>query len=492
MWAYFHKVYLYVADSVYDLLRTSESHDPQRLGDRTPASRTDEDMPRDPSSSTDRTRWGAVRERRPRRTADELVLDLVEAQEENSSLKKLLDTLKVEHCGLIKTHEELLGKLKSSAEAAEHAKLENRSLQEHIGQQQRSIAESQKAAVELTQTKRELEVCRRERRDIEALLQVRTAELRDAQQYLGKSDTASYADVKRMVEALNSQIFQMAAQVVDTFPFEEARSQVLSTQLARRRDFVGTFVGLELARVVAISSHSVDPMLVQVIIQAYLVRRASDTINTWAIGIPSAHNKMLHEINGRILSNETQAVSARWRTLTRRYISSSANDQRKHEAETCKSFVHDLFRILSISGIASLERPETVMAKVHAVVDEKVTAIVNKALEIRRLVGEEITTTEFRVFCPQEGDSFLADYMADMDDSGPGNRSAMAAHRQTVVLCTTELGLYRHGKRRSPNADEEVWETNVLLKAKVALPSLLEDCATEPNMGRAVDNVELE
>lgn len=117
------------------------------------------------------------------------------------------------------------------------------------------------------------------------------------------------------------------------------------------------------------------------------------------------------------------------------------------------------------------------------------TAVVNKALEIRRLVGEEITTTEFRVFCPQEGDSFLADYMADMDDSGPGNRSAMAAHRQTVVLCTTELGLYRHGKRRSPNADEEVWETTVLLKAKVALPSLLEDCATEPNMGRAVDNV---
>ncbi len=302
MWAYFHKVYLYVADSVYDILRTNGSHDLQGLGDGTPASRTDEDMPREPSSSTGRTRWGAVRERRPRRTADELALDLVEAQEENSSLKKLLDTLKVEHCGLIKTHEELLGKLKSSAEAAEHAKLENRSLQEHIRQQQRSIAEGQKAAVELTQTKRELEVCRRERRDIEALLQVRTAELRDAQQYLGKSDTASYADVKRMVEALNSQIFQMAAQVVDAFPFQESRPQVLSEQIASRRDIISTSVGPELARIVAISSHSVDPILVQVMIQAYLARRANDIIIAWGIDLRSSYDKLLRGIYGNLMT----------------------------------------------------------------------------------------------------------------------------------------------------------------------------------------------
>lgn len=187
---------------------------------------------------------------------------------------------------------------------------------------------------------------------------------------------------------------------------------------------------------------------------------------------------------------ESQAVSARWRTLTRRYISSSGQKRGEVGAETCESIVHDLFRILTISGVASSERAEVIKGKVHAGFGEKVTTVVNKALEIRRLVGEEITTTEFRVFCPQEGDGFLAVYMADMDDSGPGSRNSdTAANNSAVVLCTTELGLYRYGKRSATSTDEEVWETNVLLKAKVALPSLLEDCATEPNMGRAVDNV---
>ena len=66
-----------------------------------------------------------------------------------------------------------------------------------------------------------------------------------------------------------------------------------------------------------------------------------------------------------------------------------------------------------------------------------------------------------------------------VSDAGPRGRINQIAHETVVVLCTTEMGLCRYGKRGSRNGDQEDWEESVLLKAKVALPSLLADFVRE-------------
>ncbi|KAI0086058.1 hypothetical protein BDY19DRAFT_870475, partial [Irpex rosettiformis] len=290
------------------------------------------------------------------------------------------------------------------------------------------------------------------------LLQARTAELKDAQQYLGKSDAVSYAEVQRMVEGMNSEIFQ------------------LSAQFASICERVGKFVGSELTRIVATLPHADDPMLVQVMIQAYLARRVSSIVKSWVTELSFSRNQLLSKIHKNILHNESQAVSARWRTLTRRYIDPSDENRRIHAASVGDGLVYDLSDILALSGVAISGAIEAVDDRIRAVFGEKLTSIVNKALEINKVVGEEISTNEFEVICPRYGEQFLTELMEDTDDAGARSHVDTAIQNQAAVLCTTDLGLRRYGKKGAVGrGEQEVWENSVLLKAKVALPSLLED-----------------
>ena len=114
---------------------------------------------------------------------------------------------------------------------------------------------------------------------------------------------------------------------------------------------------------------------------------------------------------------------------------------------------------------------------------EKVASIVRGALEVRKVIGEEMATTDFEVFCPRYGQRFVADMMEDMDGPSARDGTSESSKSNDVILCTTGLGLRRYGKKAIAGDSKEEWEESVLLKAKVALPTLMEVFVSQLEMG---------
>ena len=306
MWAYLCKLVVAVVDTALKPLRGIEHPNylkPQDLD----SDSSIEDMSQASGSGADRSsrhmqesRGGSVIERKRKRPTEE---ELLEAHREVKRLTRALNATRDENAGLSKRQQELHYELKESHDATTKATDEVRTLQEHAQQQAGRIAELTRDRNQLVETTRELDACQRRRQEMEALLTVRSAELRDAQQYLGKVDAVSYADVKRMVEALNSQIFQLAAQVVDGFSFEKTRSHPVPELVQACCKRVGEFLGSGLTCVVSTSAHADDTMLVQTMIQAYLSRCISDAVGAWADNLRSSQSGMLSAIHENILKH---------------------------------------------------------------------------------------------------------------------------------------------------------------------------------------------
>lgn len=232
--------------------------------------------------------------------------ELNAANDEIKALTTALDAFKTEVASLKKAHMGLAGDL-SKAEG------NNRKLVEHTRAQSLQLADYAAMRTRLAETTRELDVYRRQKQEMEALLQVRSAELRDAQEYLGKSDTVSHADVQRMVENLNSQIFQTAASVADEFSFETTRSYFPRDDFVTTCRSVAQSVGYRLTEAVAHNSHGEDSFLVQVMVQAYFAAQASHVVYFWDIGLSPARNALLSEIHNRIFRAGKQSALHEWR-----------------------------------------------------------------------------------------------------------------------------------------------------------------------------------
>lgn len=120
-----------------------------------------------------------------------------------------------------------------------------------------------------------------------ALLATRTAELRESQAYLTKTDDTSHADVQRMVEGLNAQIFQLCAAVTDNVKFSRTR-----TASADARAVAEQRVGKTMAGFLHGSVHCDEPLWAQLALQATVNSFASWTITTWGGTYKGAQNAM--------------------------------------------------------------------------------------------------------------------------------------------------------------------------------------------------------
>lgn len=137
---------------------------------------------------------------------------------------------------------------------------------------------------------------------------------------------------------------------------------------------------------------------------------------------------------------------------------------------------------MALSGVAASGTIEDLENNVDEVFGEKVAGIIRGALGVRKIVGEEISTTEFEVLCPRHGQPLVASMMENVDDTGGKGQVNMSSDEGVSIMCTTDLGLRRHGKKATIGDGEEEWEESVLLKAKVVLPTLLEDFVSQSEM----------
>lgn len=119
-----------------------------------------------------------------------------------------------------------------------------------------------------------------------ALLKIRTEELRAAEVFLTKADAISGEDVRRMVEALNAEIFQSAAHIADTcrnrsatfYPMVGTRAQTIRASAAAS-------VGERLVQELWDAQGCVESILIQVAVQACMARYAARIVGMWVPGV---------------------------------------------------------------------------------------------------------------------------------------------------------------------------------------------------------------
>ncbi len=151
----------------------------------------------------------------------------------------------------------------------------------HLSEAENRVKASQDVIARLS---RELHQSQSKLQETEALLDTRSAELRDAQAYLSKLDDVADTEVRRLVDGINSRIFQTAANIADAFQprYSEARDVQVSEEAAVR---LRGLLGSDLLHALNSIHHVDDPLVVQTVLQAAMVSYTRWLCATWNFNI---------------------------------------------------------------------------------------------------------------------------------------------------------------------------------------------------------------
>jgi hypothetical protein len=178
-------------------------------------------------------------------------------------------------------------------------------------------------------------------------------------------------------------------------------------------------------------------------------------------------------------SPETQTTSARWRTLTRHYLDQVACQRAPIPNSLYEHLETGLVDILILAAVPF--PLDNIRERVRDTFGERISAIVGRALELRKVLGEDMTSSEFEVLCPRYYEQLRDEFMEDTEALSDSHRKQKQAHPE-LVLCTTELGLYRY-ERKSKDGEKVELERNVLARAKVLLCSMAEEFSRQRPSG---------
>ncbi len=141
----------------------------------------------------------------------------------------------------------------------------------------------------VAELERALSVAQNERRKTAGLLEIKGAELREAQLYLNKMDDVPDREVQAIVEKLNSTIFQTAATVADSFQERyQCQAGVALAEEACARLERSQLINPELAQAILSADNSADSVLVQTAIQTVVVSYSRWLCTTWDFRVSDA------------------------------------------------------------------------------------------------------------------------------------------------------------------------------------------------------------
>ncbi|PCH36677.1 hypothetical protein WOLCODRAFT_82678 [Wolfiporia cocos MD-104 SS10] len=309
----------------------------------------------------------------------------------------------------------------------------------------------------------ELDALRRTHQQTADLLETRTADLRDAQLYLTKTDSVSDAEVLALVEQLNSQIYQAAAQISDSTDFNNIER-------------IMPLVGEALVGLLGIVRHQDDPICIQIALQASTVGFACRIIATWAfesddeqVSFSRVYTEMRH--------NESQGVSGRWRALTRlhtRALLHPGDDMKTHLLERLTQHIFDIFAVAGFQVEGSSEASCAFLRDNHA---DRLKTLIESCLRLRQIIGEEVMSGDFETLTVAPGERFDKDHATDEFADPKADDSSTTDHR---VLCTTAMGLQRVVQTGGTDSERALRPT-ILLKPAVALETLASElCQSIP------------
>jgi len=263
--------------------------------------------------------------------------------------------------------------------------------------------------------------------------------------------------VGEKVAALNKEIFQAAATLGEALVHKPRALSLADLDAAAAMS--EEMIGEKMTNVLITQSQKpepkVHPLLVQVVLQIFMVKFCVSKIQSWCPSPgDSSIGAFLSAMYSEIRSTEEQAVSGRWRALTR------ANLNTRASTETWEREL--LSKLQSVLMIASwgIRSPGSY--------GHRLPSIFKAISELRVAIGE-FTSAELDIFV------FECDRIynpAHMDDAYSGGRQSSGKRAPEVIVGTTGIGL---GKVTSKAARDEkdvlyLWS---LIPAKVVLWSTL-------------------
>lgn len=308
-------------------------------------------------------------------------------------------------------------------------------------------------------------------RDLEAqsrLLRVRGAELREAQAYAATVDTVSHQDVLRVLDALNAEIFQFAAEVADSVEVVNAAPPEDDTLRMLQQAMGHGMVEM----LTAVAQGRCDSVGVQIALQAVLVQCVYMAASSWAAS--PEQNVAFQAVYDNIFATGTSSyhridtpahrrpeppsIAAKWKALTRRY---GTHLHVRHDVLQ-RTLLDTTSDVLQLAG----GRLDVVPAPVIQGFAIRIDEIVKLTMKLRSHIGEDAASSDLRIIPPSPGGVFDATLMDDAN-ALPGKASV------GVVLCTTELGLLRREKTGSVGEDAGNVSTTVVKKASIVLEGIV-------------------
>ncbi|KAG6816744.1 hypothetical protein H0H87_003333 [Tephrocybe sp. NHM501043] len=293
------------------------------------------------------------------------------------------------------------------------------------------------------------------------LLETRTQELKGNEAFLTKADLLSGADVVALINTINTEIYQTAANVAEAFEFKPKVSGMSREEVDGWGEIHASamdMVGPQMVEILSSSEHSEDPTIVQIALQAAMAAYTNWIVRAWNLEDPE-DDIGINTVYKGIRDSEEQAVSGRWRALTRKHLPKTPD----HELSLL--FVDAFVNILLVAD-ASRTHGELQKA-IETRFVEHVSIIVQGAQRLRKAIGEEITFCDFEIIFVNHDTPFSP---ALMDDAFAA-AFEKGREDQELVLCTTELGLEKFEKR----ADKGGWDDTVIMRPKIALKSGIDE-----------------
>ncbi|KNZ74357.1 hypothetical protein J132_07215 [Termitomyces sp. J132] len=363
---------------------------------------------------------------------------------EISELHRELDEAR----GEIRTKDELLTVL--TREVNER----NQRLEEKERSLNEARVNNQALSAQLGRRNQEMQQHKREHALTVELLDARTQELKGAEAFLTKADTLSGAEVIALVNTLNSEIYQTAAMVAEAFNYK-ARAEGVNSKgaggLTEIYASVTDAVGTKMMEMLKSLDHREDPTIVQVAFQTAMAAISNWIVRSWNLEDTETDNG-LNKVYKEMRETEEQAISGRWRALTRRYLPNVA------EHELSYLFIDAIINILLVAN--AVQSHDELLKTVETRFAERIAIIVRSAQNLRKAIGEGVTSCDFEVIFIDHDTMFSP---AQMDDEYAGD-----FEQEGPVLCTVQLGLQKIERR---SGKEAIWEGTILVRPKIALKS---------------------
>jgi len=267
------------------------------------------------------------------------------------------------------------------------------------------------------------------------------AHIQSFEMFMTKTDSWSGAQVIQAVKDLNSEIQHFSASLTEWhFSQLQTNGRAITPGLAGQR--TATRLGPSLTDFLSTDHRDGADLsvLVQYALQAALCTIVGRNLANFYVGFPAKYDALLTHLYLRMSASEPQAASARWRSLTHRYLSDVFPAL---EDQALEDFVDDAFRwsadILTLSGTPISQDTLISNGAFRNLFKPQLKLIAQSALRTATAMKEQVLSTNFEVITVEFGKVFERNHMINLfDDYCEGG--GKGGGRESV-MCTTDLGL---------------------------------------------------